>query len=281
MSIKSYKTWLDYVFVVSKKIDQKSKEIIIKGFTEENKDLKQYFLREFKKAFALDYSETEFFEGLLDVISLFKEQIVHQMNEEKNRLHDKLIEAKESINSDSEAAQSLIQSITERLTQIKPEDEYLALSLISEHKVNKKMPYIDILKLEYVIKEARIEVLRTPQNGTDTPKPKSIGKTFEQYLIHEQRIDFAQALKEEFNTEKGKKLKVMIHVLKSLQLISIQQGEMMQFFNSMNDFFQRDIGSYQSINDPEIKSDSSKKSIEAATVKINKALSKLNKAKVE
>ncbi len=218
MSIKSYKTWLDYVFVVSKKIDQKSKEIIIKGFTEENKDLKQYFLREFKKAFALDYSETEFFEGLLDVISLFKEQIVHQMNEEKNRLHDKLIEAKESINSDSEAAQSLIQSITERLTQIKPEDEFLDLQMIGAN-VKKKMPYADLLSLEAAIKEARFEVTKS----TETIKGKTNNKKifeFKDFFL-DLNIAEIEAIQKKFKRKGDLEIAILIEYLLNEEIIEL------------------------------------------------------------
>ena len=219
MAIVSYKTYEDYCFYVSKKISEKPKQIILNGYIEENKDLKQYFLREFKKALALDYSETEFFGSLLEVISLFKEQIQRQIDCENFRIKIRLTETKGSVNFDSPEAKRLIQALTDRLKQIKPEDEFLELSQISQHKVNKKMPYVDLLSVEYAITQARIEVLSetTISKNNLSLKQSIVLKDF----FPDLSIQKIEAIQKKFKSKGDQEIAILIDYLLEKEIIEL------------------------------------------------------------
>ncbi|MBD0331680.1 MAG: hypothetical protein ICV66_03415 [Chitinophagaceae bacterium] len=79
-------------------------------------------------------------------------------------------------------------------------------------------------------------------------------KQFPEYLLHEKREQLAEKLKDEFKTEKGKSIRLMIEALKSNKppLITIAYKEASALYRAMKSYFVRDIGTYQSIFDYKI-----------------------------
>jgi hypothetical protein len=90
-------------------------------------------------------------------------------------------------------------------------------------------------------------------NGKDKPAPAfpgiKIKKLFPDYLLHEKRSVLADRLKKEFITEKGKGIRLMIEVLLANKppLIAIENRERTNIYNALKAFFDRNIGTYQSI----------------------------------
>jgi hypothetical protein len=90
--------------------------------------------------------------------------------------------------------------------------------------------------------------------------------------------DFLLKLKEKFDTEKGKNIKLLVMALRELDLVSINSREFKNFYNSMKVYFNRDIGTYQSINDFKgAKTEAYKQDFEITKDKINCILNELNK----
>jgi hypothetical protein len=83
------------------------------------------------------------------------------------------------------------------------------------------------------------------------PAPKAIAttKTFENYLLHPQKEQLANALRENFTTEKGKAICILMEVMKTSNppLLTLARGEGMAFYEAMKVFFNQDIGTYNSI----------------------------------
>ncbi len=76
-------------------------------------------------------------------------------------------------------------------------------------------------------------------------------KSFDDFLIHTQKTKLASALKQEFKTEKGKALRLLIEAMKQMNppLLTVCYGEAKMLYNAMIVLFCREIGSYNSIFD--------------------------------
>ena len=86
--------------------------------------------------------------------------------------------------------------------------------------------------------------------------PDKIIQPFPKYLKHQKSDEFAAKLKEEFNTGRGKHIRLLIEVLKTYDppLLNIVKGDMKNIISSLKNYFDRDIGSYSAINEYLIKS---------------------------
>lgn len=80
---------------------------------------------------------------------------------------------------------------------------------------------------------------------------KTLQKTFPEYLLHPQRDILAAKLKDEFKTEKGKGIRLMIEALKRKepQLLIIENRQRRATYKALKLYFSQHIGSYQSIFD--------------------------------
>lgn len=74
-------------------------------------------------------------------------------------------------------------------------------------------------------------------------------KLFPEYLLMDidDRILLAEKLKCEFSTEIGKKIRLMLEVLKDRGLLLIANGDKMNIYETLKEYFDRNIGSYNSI----------------------------------
>jgi len=86
---------------------------------------------------------------------------------------------------------------------------------------------------------------------SETPPCLKIKKLFPDYLLLEKRDALASALKTEFITEKGKGIRLLIEALLTNKppLITIENRERTNIYKAMKTFFDRNIGTYQSIFD--------------------------------
>jgi len=82
-----------------------------------------------------------------------------------------------------------------------------------------------------------------------TPKAIACARTFENYLLHPQKEQLANALRENITTEKGKTIRLLIETLKTSNppLLTVARGEGVAFYEALQLFFNRNIGTYNSI----------------------------------
>ena len=90
--------------------------------------------------------------------------------------------------------------------------------------------------------------IKTGANIISSPVKSSI-KPFAVYLIHTDRNTLAGKLKDEFKTEKGKAIHLLLLALQTNNLITIESREGKNIYTALQAFFDRDIGSYQSVHD--------------------------------
>jgi hypothetical protein len=100
-------------------------------------------------------------------------------------------------------------------------------------------------------------------------------KLFSEYLTHDKNEKLAEKLRNEFNTEKGKSIRLMIEALKQSQLLVIPDRMNALFYQAMVDYFTRYVGSYQSVFNYKLNSHSDKEDIEKAKTKIDSILKKM------
>ena len=79
--------------------------------------------------------------------------------------------------------------------------------------------------------------------------PLKLNKSFPEYLVNIDKEKFAEILRLNFNTERGKNIRILIDLLKDNNppLLAINNRRNNEFHSSMNDYFSQDIGSYQGI----------------------------------
>jgi hypothetical protein len=134
-------------------------------------------------------------------------------------------------------------------------------SLILERATHKKKVYgvnMDIKAMKIIHKyENELVSLHSPPvslekeypSGPEYLESPKTKKSFPQYILHDKRESLALKLKTEFVTEKGKGIRLMLEALRSNEppLINIENRERTNIYNAMKIFFERNIGSYQSI----------------------------------
>lgn len=81
---------------------------------------------------------------------------------------------------------------------------------------------------------------------TDTLQVQLI-KIFPEYLSHEKHETLAEAIKSKFRDQKGKTIRLMIEALKDKNLLNIIDGHHSELFRAIDNFFDWNIGSYNSI----------------------------------
>jgi hypothetical protein len=110
------------------------------------------------------------------------------------------------------------------------------------------------------------------------PKPVRL---FPDYLLHERRDELAEKLKTEFTTEKGKGIRLMIEALLADKppLITIENRERKNIYTALKTFFDRNIGTYQSIFDYKFDMISDWKDFESIKAKLDFLLTSLNSLK--
>lgn len=118
--------------------------------------------------------------------------------------------------------------------------------------------------------------LKTDAKKATNDKDKSVkAKLFHEYLCHDERKKLAEQLRTNFNTEIGKSIRLMLEELIEMQFLAIENRGKKSFYNALKEFFDRDIGSYQSIFDYKLNHDSDKDEIKNIKTKLNFILTNL------
>jgi hypothetical protein len=109
----------------------------------------------------------------------------------------------------------------------------------------------------------------------------SIIKAFNEYLLHENRVEIAERLKFEFKTEKGKNIRLMIKALEDYNppLLNVEARQKTAIYNALKLFFNRDIGSKQSVFDFKYIESAHKCDFIAIKSKVRFILENINKEK--
>ncbi len=101
-------------------------------------------------------------------------------------------------------------------------------------------------------------------------KHKNPEKTFEQFLINNNKPVFAEKLKKEFEGAKGLNIRYMVEALINLGIIIINDRERMSLYNAMTNYFDWNIGRYQGIFDSKsLVEDNIKKAEQRISVLLN------------
>lgn len=105
--------------------------------------------------------------------------------------------------------------------------------------------------------ERQIEILKIEnQYKPQQPKankPIKRKKTLLEFIHNiENKEAFIQDLKKEFPTEQGKSIKAIVLKLVEVKILIYGTKEFLQFYNELRTCFDRNIGTYQSINDTKI-----------------------------
>jgi hypothetical protein len=110
---------------------------------------------------------------------------------------------------------------------------------------------IDSLNIPKVEQQNKVETLPPPQIEPKAEQKAPETKKFPMYLLHNKRELLADKLKTEFSTERGKGIRLLIKALQTNQpqLINIENRQRTAIYNAMKQYFNRDIGTYQSIFD--------------------------------
>lgn len=148
-------------------------------------------------------------------------------------------------------------------------------SYTQTEKINLEIEYLENLtinKTDYkILKDRYKEYLKskqTPPQQPETKKPKKPKKSLFEFIHNiEDKEAFLQDLKNTFPTEIGKSIKAIIVLLKKDKCLIHNDREFSDVVNAIKIFFNRDIGSIQSIRDA--KNTDDKIFIEPIELKLN------------
>jgi hypothetical protein len=97
------------------------------------------------------------------------------------------------------------------------------------------------------------EPLPPPQdNGINKKKPPQQKDIFDFLINIDEKESFLLELKDTFKDERGKSIKAIIEILKNSDILVIREREHKTFIKSLENYFNRNIGSYQSIQDVKV-----------------------------
>ena len=109
----------------------------------------------------------------------------------------------------------------------------------------------------------------------ESEKTEFTGKPFPEYLLHPDNIKLGFEIRNEFSTEKGKAIRLLLHVLETSNppIITIGYRQRKELHAAMTEFFGRNIGKYQSVFDYKIDEKLDKKDMENIKTRLNHILS--------
>ena len=107
-----------------------------------------------------------------------------------------------------------------------------------------------IYKLDFNDIKIELDLISVPNK-----KIQGSNISFPDYLLYVDKLKLAERLKSEFKIEKGKNIRLLIEALRrnTPPLIAIGARQNKKFYGAMKTFFNRDIGTYQSIFDLKIE----------------------------
>lgn len=108
--------------------------------------------------------------------------------------------------------------------------------------------------------------------------PDTSNNLFPALLLYNQKEKLAQKLKEVFNTETGKSIRLILIALETQdpQLITVGNRKLKQTYNAMKSYFNRDIGTYQSVSNYKYDTVKDKPDLESIQQKLKHCISSCN-----
>jgi hypothetical protein len=269
--------------------------ILVSGYFNHGSFLKDHIYREFKKAEKNFITKDEFFTRCDYIIKWLENEFDKLVNEQKKDWYDVLDYLEHEPGKVEPGAIPIDQHILQLENLLKtisrnnfpvnlrhirgiPADYYMDF----QHEIN----YSDVQYIETAIKEAMSMALPDDmaKDIQEPEQPKGKGKPlpekpFHEYILHEKNVQIAEQLKSEFKTEKGKSIRLIIEVLIEKKMFTIENRQRQKIYDAMKKYFDRYIGSKQSIFDYEINEISDRPDFESIELKINIILSRINKIK--
>lgn len=161
-------------------------------------------------------------------------QFLQEQKETLGMLFDEKNQFKKFILNEIERTNSIIKSIKEYLEKMK-HHKFKSKEVL----INVCESYIDFLEAKALTSETHKQIKKV--------KPK---KTLLEFIHNiTDKEAFSQELKNLFPTEQGKSIKAIILKLVDVDILIYGTKEFLQFYNELRTNFNRDIGTYQSIND--------------------------------
>lgn len=111
---------------------------------------------------------------------------------------------------------------------------------------------LDLNQICKSLKQRKRDIKAELKKITPTAPAREIKqlKTLNDFIFNiNNKETFMQELKTTFPTEKGKSIKAIIDILTDAQIIIYGTKEFRQFYNELKTYFNRNIGTYQGIND--------------------------------
>jgi len=107
---------------------------------------------------------------------------------------------------------------------------------------------------------------------------KLSSKPFPGYLLHKRRELLAKEIKNEFNTEIGKEIRLLIEALivSNPPLLTIENRKRKAIYNALKEYLNRNIGSYQSIFDYKFDPKTDELDFDSINTKLQFILTKIN-----
>ena len=154
------------------------------------------------------------------------------------------------------------------LIEYKTQYDYIFNKLTDIKKIEFANDYLDKLKKlndfqkfskhKAIIQNMIIEIennfknykLNTAPQQIESSKPKKHKKSLLEFINNiKDKEAFIQELKKTFQSEQGKSIKAIVLKLNEVNILIYGTKEFRQFYNELQTYFNRDIGTYQSIND--------------------------------
>jgi len=149
---------------------------------------------------------------------------------------------------------------------------------IPYNKNNKENTFL-LENYEYLKEKIELQFKGIIDDQPKGKRPPPPAKPFHEYILHEKNVQIAEQLKSVFKTEKGKSIRLIIEVLIKKKMFTIENRQRQKIYDAMKKYFDRDIGTKQSIFDPSIDEISDRLDFESIELKINFILSGINSIK--
>jgi hypothetical protein len=104
-------------------------------------------------------------------------------------------------------------------------------------------------------------------------------KSFPEFLLHGERDKLAEMLQSEFRIEKGKSIALIILVLQNHGILNLGNRQRTNLFNALKSYFNRNIGSKQSIFDYKFNESADKDDYKSFEKRIDYLLEKISNKK--
>lgn len=202
------------------------------------------------------------------IVGVFRDSFAspHKLTEFGHNLKDKVYNIEGHIKSISDIAE-LFEGI---------ERAYFIEGIIKHVQWVNQSDYWDTCHLQFEKKVIPVLLNLVNPEYLDPNSDESI-KTFPEYLLCKEAEHLAKLLKEEFKEDIGISIRYMIEVLiqNEPSLLTIENRKRKAVYNSIKGYFDRNIGSYQSVFDAQFVGTFENPDYESTKLRVSKLLQNL------